>query len=168
MHHNGLLCYFASSSLDVLMHYNIRAEPEHESHDESNTHLSHNLVLSFQSFLVLAENLDIIIAESQKSKPYCCNHHQYQVYVASAPQEQHRQQYCDDNHNTSHRWCAHLLLSEWVDTGIALCLTYLALAHVLDEFLSKPCREHQRQNQCEQRTERDVLPHVRARDIILF
>ena len=182
MHDNGVLCIVAGiidllhkSRLlgvvhlhHVLVHHHVGAEPQHQSHDEANAHLSHNLILAFQAFLVLAVDLDVVVAKSQESQPHGGDDHENDVDVAHASQQQHRQEDGGDNHKAAHRWCSHLFLSKWVDAGIALSLANLALAHVVDELLTQPCREHEREDEREQRTERDVLPHVRPRDVVLF
>ena len=66
---------------EVLIDLRVRTQPEGKTHDESDTHLSYNLVLPLQSVLVLTENLDIVIEESQESQPNSGNDHQDEVDI---------------------------------------------------------------------------------------
>ena len=60
----------------------IGTEPQGDSYNEAYRHLSDNLVFSFQTVLVLLENLDVVIHESQESQPDSGNDHEQQIDVA--------------------------------------------------------------------------------------
>ena len=48
----------------VLTHHGVRAQPERQTYDKADTHLSHNLPFTFQAVFVATEYLNIVIEES--------------------------------------------------------------------------------------------------------
>ena len=54
---------------DILSNNGIRTQPERQRHDEADTDLANNLVPALQAIFVLLENLDIVIHETEESKP---------------------------------------------------------------------------------------------------
>ena len=161
---------FLSLSLDgeVLVHLDIRWSPEHQTYDEPDSYLTHDLVFAFQSFLVTLEYLDEVVHASQESQPYGGDDHQDEVDVAQTTQQEHRDEDCHDDDDTAHRRDANLLDTEWVDAGITLRLGDLLAFQILDELLAKPGWDDKRYDQCKQGTEWDIPPHVGTRDTPLL
>ena len=54
----------------ILVYFGVRTQPQHQSHDESDAYLSHDLELARQSLLVVAENLDVVVESAEESQPY--------------------------------------------------------------------------------------------------
>ena len=133
----------------VLLH--IRRSPQSQTNDEPYAYLCYNLITSAETFLVLSEYLDKIVKPTQQTKPYCGDNHQKQVDITQTAQQYHRHEYGNNDYDTPHRRHTDLVYSERVDF-------HMVLRQVLDEALAEPERYHQRQNQCQQRTERDVAP----------
>ena len=52
---------------DILAHHHVRTEPERESYDKAYRHLADDFIDALQTFLVLAEYLDIVVHEAQES-----------------------------------------------------------------------------------------------------
>ena len=86
----------------VLVHLHIRRSPQHESHDESDAHLTDNLVAALKSFLVVAEYLDEVVHASKESQPYSGDDHQEQINVAQTSEQQHRNEYRDNDYDATH------------------------------------------------------------------
>ena len=63
-HHNLLVLLL---HLYILAHHRLRTQPQRQANDETDTHLSYDLILTFQSLLVTTENLDIVVEESQET-----------------------------------------------------------------------------------------------------
>ena len=160
------LCYLWL--IQRLAHNGIGTQPQRQTYDETDTHLSHNLPFTFQTVFVTTEDLDIVIEESQESQPNGSNDHQDDVNVSDTAEQQHRHEDADDDDDAAHRGNTLLLNAEGVDARIALRLEDLPALHPLDEPLTEPRGNQQRQYQRQQRTEGDIAPHVRARDIILL
>ena len=135
--HHGLLSLAFDG--EVLVHLHVRRSPEHQTHDETDAHLSHNLVLTLQAFLVALENLDEVVHAAQETQPYGGDDHQDEIDVAQTSQQNHRNEDSKDDDDTTHRRHANLLHSKRVDAGIALGLSDLLVFEILDEFLAKPC-----------------------------
>ena len=56
--------------------------PEHQTHDEAYAHLSHNLVLTLQAFLVALEDLDEVVHSTEETEPYGGDDPQDKIDVA--------------------------------------------------------------------------------------
>ena len=139
--------------LHILADKRVGTGPEHKSHDETDADLSHNLVFTLQSFLVLAENLDVVVHETEESEPYGGDEHQDEVDVAHAAKQQGRNQDGNDDDDAAHGGNAFLGSSERVDGFVALRLGDVLALHELDEPFTEPGRNDQRQYQRQQRTE---------------
>ena len=153
---------------DVLMDDGIRAEPERQTDNQSDRHLSHNLIFALQSFFVATENLDVVVEEAQESKPHGSADHEQQIDVAHTAQQQHGYQNTHSDDDTTHRGHTNFLLSEGVNASVAGGLGNLAAFHVFDEAFAEPSRDEQREDEREQRTERDVHPHARSGNVVLL
>ena len=68
----------------VLVYLGVRTEPQHQAHDEADAYLSYNLEASGQSFLVVAEYLDVVVKTAEESEPQRGYYHQDDVDVAHA------------------------------------------------------------------------------------
>ena len=134
--HHGFLALAVDG--EVLVHLHVGRSPEHQAHDESDTHLSHNLVFTLQALLVALENLDEVVHTAQEAEPYGGDDHQDEIDVAQTSQQNHRNEDGKDDDDTTHRRHAYLLHSKRVDAGIALGLSDLLAFEILDEFLAKP------------------------------
>ena len=143
-HHNFLIGLHLTNGLT---HHGIRTEPERQTHNEADRHLTHNLIHALQAFLVTFENLDIVIQETQEAQPDGGDNHEQQIDVTHTTQQNHRHQDRDDDDDTTHRRHAFLRHAKGVDGRIALCLKDLTTLHELDEVLAKPSGNDQRQNQ---------------------
>ena len=151
----------------ILAHHCIWTEIQYKTHNKTNGHLTHYLVFTFQSLLVATEYLDIVVEEPKESKPYRCHYHEYQIDIAHTAKQQHRQEYCHHYDNTSHSGHSLFLDTKRVDTCVALHLGYVATFHVLDKLLAKPCRDNQRKDKRQKRSERYICPYVSTGNIIL-
>ncbi len=130
--------------------------------------MSDNLIFPFQTVFVLAENLDIVIHESQESQPYGGDNHQQQVDITHTTQEQDGNEDRHNDDDTSHRGNPFLLHAKGVDAYVTCRLGDISTFHPLDEPLSKPCGDDQGENQCQQGTERNVRPDMCTWYIVLF
>ena len=84
MRHHGLNALLLSG--DVLMDDGIGTEPKRQAHNQTDRHLSYNLILSFQTFLVAAEDFNVVVEEAQEAQPNGGADHEQQVDVAHASQ----------------------------------------------------------------------------------
>ena len=136
-HHLGIV--FALQC-QVFVHLHVGRRPQNKADDKSDTHLSHNFILTFQPLFVVAEYLNEVVHAAQKAQPHGGYHHQYEVNVAQPTQQQHGNEYGNDDDDAAHAGHANLLNAEGVDAGVALHLGYLLSFEVLDELLAEPCR----------------------------
>ena len=86
----------------VLTNHGIGTQPERQSHDEPDTHLSHNLIFTFQAIFVAAEYLDVIIKESQESQPQRSDNHQDKIDITHTSQKNDRHKNSNNDDNASH------------------------------------------------------------------
>ena len=163
---DGLLTVVLIS--EVLVHLHVGRGPEHEAHNETDAHLSHYLVATLQSLLVVAEYLYEVVESAEHAEPHRGDYHEQQIYIAQSAEQQHGHEYRHDDNDTAHRRHAYLLHAEGVYRRVALSLGYLLLLEHLYELLAEPCRDDEREDEREERTKRYVAPHVRATDTILF
>ena len=136
LHHEFLSLAFVD---EVLVHLHIGRCPQHKTHDESDAHLSHNLVTTFQSFLVVAEYLYEVVHATQEAEPQRGDNHQDEVDVAQTTEQQHWHEDRDDDYHTTHRRHTNLLYAKRIDACIACCLRNLLALQILDKLLAKPC-----------------------------
>ena len=162
--------YFVALLLvyQILVHLHVGRCPQYESNDESDAHLTYNLVTALESFLVVAEYLDEVVHTAKESQPYGCDNHQKQIYVAQTSEQQYRDEYRYDDDDAAHRRYADFLYSERIDRGVALRLCDLLLLKKLYEFLAEPCRYYKRQDERQQRTERYISPHMGTANAIFL
>ena len=165
--HHHLLSVLALNG-KVLVDLGIGRGPQHQTHNESDAHLAHNLVFALQAFLVALEDLDEVVHAAEQPQPHGGDDHQDEIDIAQTAQQQHGNQDGHDDDDTAHRWHANLLHAERIDLGVALGLGDLLALEVLDEVLTKPCRYGQTQDERQQCTEGDVAPHVGTADTILL
>ena len=124
--------------VDILSDHHVGTQPERQTHDKADTHLTYNLVFTLQSVFVAAEYLDIIIEESKESQPDRSGNHEDNVGVAHTTEQDDRNQDADDDDDTTHRRHTFLLYSEGIDLRIAFCLEILLTLHPTDKLLTKP------------------------------
>ena len=162
--------YLAALFLDgeILVHLHVRRHPQHQSDNQSDAHLPHNLVPSLQSFLVAAEYLDIVVKSAEQSEPHRCHYHENEINVAQPAEQQHRHENGYYYYHSSHRRHAYLLHSERVHISRALRLGNLFRAQIFYESLAEPCRNDKRQHQCQKRPERYVSPEMGSGNAIFF
>ena len=67
---------------DVLIGLHVGRSPKHQSDNQSDAYLTHNLVLAFQSFLVAMEDLDVVVHAAEKAQPHRGDEHQNQIDIA--------------------------------------------------------------------------------------
>ena len=145
---------------DILAHHRIGTEIEHQAHNQADAHLAHNLVLALQSLLVSAENLDVVVHETEETQPQGSGNHEDEVDIAHSAQEQHGHQDGHHDDDAAHGGHTLLLHTEGVDGGVTLHLRDIPAVHILDELLSKPRRDDQREDEGQQRPERDIGPDM--------
>ena len=124
---------------EVLVHLHIGRHPQRETHDETNAHLTDNLVTAFQTFFVATENLDVVVHTAEKAEPHGGHNHEQQVDVTQTAKQDDGQQDGDDDDDTTHRGHTNLLHAERVYARVALCLGDLLLLKKLDELFAQPC-----------------------------
>ena len=144
----------------VLIHLHVGRSPKHETDDETDRDLTHDLVLALQAFLVTAEDLDKVVQASEEAEPHRGDDHQDEIDVPQSAEQQHRDEDGDDDDDTTHRRHPDLLDTERVDLSVALRLRDLLALQELDELLAEPSRDNERQNEGQQRPEGDVAPHA--------
>ena len=78
--------HFPALSLDgdILVHLHIGRHPQHKSYDKADTNLSDDFVFAFQSLLIAAEYLDIIVHSTKEPQPNSGDDHQYQIDVTQS------------------------------------------------------------------------------------
>ena len=133
----------------IFIYLGIRAEPKDKSDNKSNAYLPDNFKLSWQSFLVMAEYLDIIVKTAEKAEPHRGDYHKYEIDIPHTSEQDYRQQYRHYDDYSTHRRHANLVYPKRVYLSISLCLCYLLTFQEFYEFLTEPCRNHQGQNQCQ-------------------
>ena len=153
---------------EVLVHLDVWRRPQHKTHYQTDTHLTYYLVATLQAFLVVAEYLYEVVHAAQHTEPQRGDNHQYEVDVAQASEQKHRNKDGDDDDDAAHRRHSYLLHTERVDACVARSLSNLLALEILDKLLAEPCRDNERQYQRQQRTERNVAPHVRATNAVFF
>ena len=107
---------------NILTHYCVRTQPECQTYDEANRHLTYNLIDALQTFLVLTEYLDIVIHEPQEPQPYRCDNHEQQIDVSHSSQQDYRHQNAHNDDDATHGGDTLLLFSKGVDARITRCL----------------------------------------------
>ena len=137
----------------ILAHHSVRTEKEHQPDNQSDGHLTHYLVFTFQSLLVASEYLYIVVEKTEEAEPYRSHYHENKIDITHTPQQQHRHEYRNHNDNASHSGHTLLLHAKGVDACVALHLGDVATLHVLDKLLAKPCRDNQRQDERQKRPE---------------
>ena len=86
----------------ILLYHNIRTHKQHQSDNQSQTDLSDNLELAVHPFLILAEDLDIIVSKTESTQPDGRHHHQDYINIVQLGAKQCRDQNGNDNNDTSH------------------------------------------------------------------
>ena len=61
--------FVAVGHMDVLVHHDGRTQIHGQAHNNTQTHLAHNLELALQALLVVMENLDVVIGKTQCAAP---------------------------------------------------------------------------------------------------
>ena len=153
---------------EVFVDFGIRTAPQDKPHDKSDAQLSHNLEFAGQTFLVVTEYLDVVVEKTEKSQPNCGDNHQDEIDVAHTTEQNHRYKDGHDDDDATHRRHTNLLHAKGVDLHVALCLADLFALEKLDELFAEPCRDDQRQDECQQCPEGNIAPYMTARDAKLF
>ena len=146
--------------IDILSNHSIRTQPQRQTYDETDAHLPHNLVFSFQAILITAEYLDVVVKETQKAQPYSGDNHQDDIDVPDTAKQERRHQNTNDDDDATHGRHTFLLYPKGIYTRITLCLKDFPTLHPLDEPFTKPGGDEQCQNQCQQGTKRYIGPHM--------
>ena len=139
--HHHFTPLFLHFKVEIGLH--IGRQPEHQTHDKTYAHLSHNLVFALQTLLVVLENLYKIVHSTEKTEPYGGDNHQQQINVAQSTEQEHRHKQCHDDYYAAHRRHSNLIHSPRVELLVALRLGNLLALEVLDEMLSEPCGDAQ-------------------------
>ena len=151
----------------VLAYHSIGAQPQGKAHHQTQQGLSCQLPDWAQAVLAVF-HLDVVVQQAQQAQPQGGANHQNHVHVAQSPKQQAGYHDGHDDDDAAHGGHSLLFHAVWVDAGVALCLIAAMCLHPLDETFSEPHGYEQAQYQCEQRTERDVLPHAASGDTKLF
>ena len=88
---------------------NITIEVEHGTNNETHAYLSYHLELPSESCLILTEDLDVIIHETDGPQPYRGDEKSDDVDVIQLSKKQSRYQNAGKNDETSHCRCSLLL-----------------------------------------------------------
>ena len=103
--HIGHTCFHR----DFLPDDYVVAEPYGHAYRETENHLGQELDLGMQAFLVLFEHLDIVISETESSAPQCREKKKLEIDIGKVAEQQHRNDYRDDNDDSTHCRGAFLL-----------------------------------------------------------
>ena len=90
----------------LLTNHHLLREAHHRAHDNTQADLTHDLELTLQAILVVAEGLDIVVQEAQQAEPQRRDEHQDNVDIIQTSHQQHRHQDSQQDDDSAHRRCA--------------------------------------------------------------
>ena len=157
-HHHVIL----DMTRDDLVHAHGRAETERQTDDQTERHLARNLDPTVESVFILAESLDIIVREAQRTHKKGRHEHQDHIDVRQFTEQQTGQQNGGNNDQTAHRRHSFLRYIEGIGFLVALRLRYIMPLHVIDEPIPEPDTYQQTDDACRDGAERDVGEQSRA------
>src|SRR5690606_3982000 len=80
------------------------------ANDNSQSYLPKYFEFSFESFFIFFKYFNIVIQKANCSHPYRGKNQQPDINIVDSGEKQHRNQCCQNNDNSAHRWCTCFLI----------------------------------------------------------
>lgn len=150
---------------DLVAHDDVVREPHGRADDQSETDLSDDLETPLEPLLVVPEDLDVVVQPADEPEPQGRADHQLDVNVVEPPEQKDRHEYGHEDDDAAHRRRAPFLELPF-ESEVADLLADLLAAQEVDDAAAENDDDEQREDHGRRRTERNVLEHARARNVV--
>ena len=151
-------------AFELLLDDDLRTEPHRAAHDNAESDLTDDLVPAAETFLPLAEHLDVVVQKADQPQPYGRDDHQLRIDVRQIAQQEDRNQNRQQNDQTAHRRRAPFLKLP-LEAEIAHFLADLSALQQADDLPAENHADRQRQNDRHRRAERQREKHPHAGNV---